>query len=279
MITKNSTRYIIAGILILIMLIIISSLVLRYHVKPKELYFVSKINLISDYSFENFNQSVEDCCNADSSKSQVYASKSIDAYDGKYSLNLTSKNQCACIDKDIGLIHNNLKYLISIKYKGQSPRICVWANNENNCILSETMLESKNWTSLNKIVDFSEKSIYSRVFLYSDSDGRFTTTNLYDNLQVHELTSLDLSYNCQSSEQYIIKTDPSNMVHNGEALDESGYYLVKGKPEITIRFPWPELILLLFMMLVVIRLLFKKHSLPAKSIENPTSSKVKYIEK
>ncbi len=43
-----------------------------------------------------------------------------------------------------------------------------------------------------------------------------------------------------------------------DPLNDAGYYLVTGKPDITLRFPWPELILLLFMMLVVIRLLFKK---------------------
>ena len=43
-----------------------------------------------------------------------------------------------------------------------------------------------------------------------------------------------------------------------DPLNDAGYYLVTGKPDITLRFPWPELILLLFMMLVVIRLLFKR---------------------
>jgi len=37
------------------------------------------------------------------------------------------------------------------------------------------------------------------------------------------------SYPYKPSEQYIIKTEPSNVVYNGEPLNDQGYYLVTGE--------------------------------------------------
>lgn len=241
------------------MIAIISSLILRYHVKPEEIYFLDRENQISDGSFEDFNQTVGDCCNSNPGVGEVSAIKSENSYDGKYALELVSKNHCACIGKTVAKIFSREKYLLSFNYKGDNARICVWVTEDNQCLASNNFEQSSPWRSFKKIINFTEKSRKADIFFYADSDGRVTTINRYDNLQFHKLTEVDLSYSFDSYEKYIIKTDSSNVVHNGEPLDEeSGYYLVTGKPDITLRFPWPELILLLFMMLVVIRLLFKR---------------------
>ncbi len=258
---KKSTRYILATILIIIMIIIISSLILRYHVKPREVYYIEKMDHIEDGGFENFNSSsAGDCCNANPNKSLVYASKSKDAIEGEYSLNLTSENQCSCTFKSVQKFDRESQYLLFFYYKGYSPRLCVWAGGDQNCIKNDRLIGSKEWKKYIKIITFTNKSIDSNIVFYADSDGTETTTNLYDDLQFHQLVQMDTSYTFKPNEQYIIKTDSSNIVHNGDPLNEAGYYLLTGKPDITLRFPWPELILLLFMMLVVIRLLFKKQT-------------------
>lgn len=257
---KKSTRYFFAFVLIVIMAIIIGSLVLNYRVKPKELHYLDKSNLIEDNSFENFNKTVYDCCNSDNSKSKVFASKSTEAIDGKYSLNLTSESQCACIDESFTQLFNNKKYFVSFYYKGDSPRICVWASKDDTCMLSKSFYLAKDWKKYQKIISFTNKSRTASVFFYADSEG-IVTTNLYDDLQVHQLIEMSPDYPFSNDEQYIVKTDSSNIVHNGEPLpDEPGYYLVQGTPDITIHFPWPELVLLLAMMLIVIRLLFMTQS-------------------
>jgi len=51
----------------------------------------------------------------------------------------------------------------------------------------------------------------------------------YD-LHVHQLIQMDPSYEYQDNEQYLIKTEPSNIVHNGEPLNnEEDYYFVTGE--------------------------------------------------
>lgn len=258
---KKSTRYTLAGIILLLMIGIISSLVLRYHVKPGEVFYLDKTNLIEDGSFENFNETVGDCCTTpeNAREAKISAFKSIDAKDKYYSLNLTSSNHCACINKKVLDFDNSLTYLFSFYYKGDNPKICNWVSGDNACLPVKQYEKTANWSKYGSITKFTNKSTSAFIYIYSNSDGTKTVTNLYDDIEFHQLIQMDLSYNFKDNERYVIKTDPSNIVHNGEPLNDVGYYLVTGKPDITIRFPWPELIILLFMMLIVIRLLFKKH--------------------
>lgn len=262
---QRSTKIIFAIIIIILMIVIITSLYLNYRVKyPKEAYRIDRENLVLDGSFEDFNQTAGDCCNADPSRSKVFASKSTDAFDGRYSLNLTSRDQCACINKPSLDTEKNKKYLIYFSYKGSNPRYCNWVQGDNSCLQSGKLGESSEWMKYWGLLKYTNKSESSAIFFYADSNGYKSSTNLYDDLQIHKIyeISIDLQYN--ENEQYVILTDPSNVVHNGEQLNDEGYYLVTGKPDITLRFPWAELVILLFMMLVVIRLLFKN---PEKEIK------------
>ena len=238
---------------------IIGSLVLRYNIKPNEVFYIDKENFIEDGSFENFNQTPGDCCNGNPGNASIFASKSTDSLKGEYSLKLESSNHCACIAKNIIDLTNTKKYLLSFYYKGKNAKICNWIIGDDLCNPDANLGSSEKWVAYRKLLIFTNKSRDSLINFYANSDGRVTTTNLYDDLQVRKLTQVDPPYPYKPNEQYLIKTDPSNIVHNGEPLnDEEGYYLVTGAPDITLQFPLTELILLLFMMLVVVRLLFKK---------------------
>ena len=63
-------------------------------------------------------------------------------------------------------------------------------------------------------------------------------TNLYDSLEVRWLIPVKISYydfNFRQNEQYVIKTDPADVIHNlnveklSDNSSDNGYYLVKGE--------------------------------------------------
>ena len=142
---KKSTRYILATLLIIIMVVIIGSLVLRYHIQPNKVYYLDQNNLIEDNSFESITQIIGDCCDGARGNASISLSESTDAFDGKYSLNLTSKNHCACINKPIVKIYNNQNYLFSFYYKGDSPRFCIWVTKDNKCLQERSFEETNTW--------------------------------------------------------------------------------------------------------------------------------------
>ena len=104
------------------------------------------------------------------------------------------------------------------------------------------------------------------IFFYADSSGE-TVTNLYDDLQVHRLIPISKpsSYNYNSNEEYIFKTKADNNVQ-GELISEidaktgEAYFLAKGKPSITIKFPWSEMVFVLIIIVVIVRIMFKKEN-------------------
>lgn len=255
---------------------------MNYKIIPEQLYKLDKENLISDGGFENFNQVSGDCCNANPSQSKVFASKSEDAYQGIYSLNLTSENQCACINKPLENFNKNQLYFVSFYYKGDKPRICNWVAGDNKCIPDERLKTVSSWTNYKKIISFTNKSDSSSIYFYADSSGT-AVTNLYDDLQVYRLipiyTDFETAYKkfyrypFNSKEQYIIKTDPVNIINSpgAEKLTDDGYYIVMGEPDVTMKFPWSEVTILLIMMFIIIRLLFTKPS--DESVCNKNTSK------
>ena len=151
---KKPTRYILAIILILIMLGIIGSLVLRYHIKPTEIYYIDKNNLVQDGSFEEFNQTPSDYCSGREGKADIFASKSEDSIDGRYSLKLTSKNHCAVISKKVSSFDITKKYIISFYYKGNNPQFCNFVSGYENCIPNKYFGLTLNWTKFNYIIKF-----------------------------------------------------------------------------------------------------------------------------
>ena len=43
-----------------------------------------------------------------------------------------------------------------------------------------------------------------------------------------------------------------------DVVDGEAYFMVKGEPIVTIKFPWTEVVIIMLMLFVIIRLLFKK---------------------
>lgn len=258
----KKVRYLFAFVLFVYLILLSSSLILKYHVTSAEIYKLSNENLIEDGSFEDFNQTAGNCCtNPDIIKDgKVFASQSTDAFLGKYSLNLTSYNQCACINKPFANFINSEKYILSFNYKGDNPRTCLWSQEDKKCLLNENANKSEEWVGFFKIFNFTDKSENVAVYFYTDASGK-VKTNLYDDLQVRKLAEISENADFKSYEYYIIKTNTGNKV-NGEIISDAvngeAYYLIKGKPDITLKFPWTELVLIIIIMLIITRLVLKK---------------------
>lgn len=304
--SKKILRYTISIVLIIIVIGIGVSYFLSYHVKPQEIYLVDSENLIEDGGFENFSVSVWDCCPTNSGNASIFASQSNDSFKGKYSLNLTSFNHCSCINKPILNLSNLDIYILSFYYKGNNSRFCNWVSGDNACSPGLKLNSYDNWNKYNTILQFTNLSINSLIHFYADSSGQ-PVTNLYDDLQVHRLIPIsyeDLldeeSFNQDAIEegatelvdtnQYVILTKKDNIVHNGEYLSDSqsekgfGYYLVNGKPDITLRFPLTELIIAIILIAVVIRLIFKRsedeiHEEHARKIRKDIEKRINYSRK
>ena len=248
---KKILKYLFVIILILAMIILAGSTFLRYNIKPAEIYKID---------FENFNQKPGDCCTTPENAKEaiIFASQSQDSFKERFSLNLTSSNHCACVNKPITNFNKNNKYWISFYYRGDNPSTCVWVTNDNKCLIDKKLESSNKWNKSYSLLIPLNNSVSASIYFYANSDGSRTVTNLYDDLQVHKLNLISNSGPFNSEEQYIIKTNPSNIVSNAEKLNDEGYYLITGAPDITLKFPWTELALIIIMMLIVIRLLFRK---------------------
>jgi len=253
---KKALKYTIIAIFFLAIILLAGSTFLKHHVEPTEVYKLDSENPIENGSFENFNQTAGDCCNGTSGNASIFATKSNDSYEGKYSLNLTSGNHCACIGKQIMNFTNLSMYLLSFYYKGDNSQICNWVGGNNQCIPNKIMNPSKEWNISNSLFIPSNNSISASITLYASSDGTRTVTNLYDDLQVHKLTQINNSGPFFLNQPYVILTNKKNLVEDGEFLSDSStelgsaYYLITGEPEITIKFPIKEIILIFSMILI-----------------------------
>ena len=257
----------IAGILLVLALIILGSIFISYSISSSETYILESENLIEDGIFENFNKTSGDCCNTNPANSRVFASKSSDSFVGNYSLNLTSESQCACVSFPIPNFSNQDKYSLSFYTKGQNPRICNWVNHDKKCMPEYRLTQTDSWTNYLSILSFSELSVSSSIFFYADNrEGQGVVTNLYDDLQVRKLSPIEnpSEYKFNPEQEYVFKTKADNNVHDAELISEidkttgEAYFLTKGKPNVTIKFPWSEIVIVGLILFFVIRLLSKK---------------------
>jgi hypothetical protein len=252
-------RIIISFAIILLILNLILSFIMNYYVVPNEVYKLTDNNLIEDGSFENFNETVGDCCNSNPEKSKVFAFKSSDSIKDSYSLNLKSEFQCACYNKPITGYDKKEKIFFEFYYKGTNPRYCLWSEGDKKCLAAGTLDSGKSWNKMQKIVELSESSNLIYLFFYSDSEGSIIADNFYDGLSIKKITLLRNKSIFSNNEEYIFKTKKGNNVKGSLILEESGYeyYLTKGKPIITLKIPWYELIISIIMLFVSVRILYK----------------------
>jgi hypothetical protein len=246
-------------ILILSIGILLFSLFLinNYSLNMKDLYVIKSTNLIEDPSFENFNDTAKDCCNNLPGEANISSKKNIHAIEGEYCLQLSSNNHCACINKPTINFNKESPSLLTFFYKGDNPRFCIWFEGDKRCSPNKELETTNEWTQQKEILIPTEKTEGISLYFYADSDGTKTVTNYYDDLQIKQLMAINNTYNFQDNENYIIKTKADNEV-NGERISEikngEAYFLIQGEPNITIKFPLTELIIILIMLIIIIRL-------------------------
>ena len=92
-------------------------------------------------------------------------------------------------------------------------------------------------------------------------------------------------YNYNEEEQYIFKTKADNNI-KGELISEidaksgEAYFLTTGKPSITIKFPWSEIVIIIVMMIVIIRLMFGREDLEKEEeIKKEIKKEIKTIKR
>jgi len=166
-------------------------------------YIINNDNLLKENnSFENglWSQNISDCCNKNEGKAIIYMNLNNDASDGNNSLELISKNHCACTSKTFNIeILDNIKYKLSFDYKnikGDKFQYYYRLRNNNNLEedKSETLdTKNHNWNHFETIIDTKLKYIKEiNIHFYSSSDGKNEVINLYDNVKLEEYLPKDM---------------------------------------------------------------------------------------
>src|SRR3989344_2910173 len=140
-----------------------------YHTKPMSMNRLDYINLIEDGSFETLNVSVGDCCTSYELRNEamINVSRSNDSFHNRYSLNLTSSNHCACINKQIRGFENTI-YLISFYYKGDNPKFCNWVVGDDKCLPVKKLPSANQWTKYEQLLIFTNNSESAYIYFYAD---------------------------------------------------------------------------------------------------------------
>jgi len=136
------------------------------------------------------------CPNAPGGSCEFVSSLSTDAIEGKYSLNLTGRNACACNAKRILKFEVGKTYKLSFWYKHvrgpDCPRYCIWNEGRNVCDPAESLCDAAsrdgNWHYYEKTFTVGEGTTGLVLYFYGGdgSDTEFST-NLYDDVRVVEV--------------------------------------------------------------------------------------------
>jgi len=164
---------------------------------------IRKINQITndtiafgDYSFENATWGkVGDCCSGRPDMAIVSASLSNDSSDGITSLDLTSENHCACVNRKVATEYN-ANYEISFDYKhisGDNPRFCLWRHDLRKCSPEHRLEPFSKWTKY--------------TFEINTPNVEKRTTNLYDNVVLEKVTFVNTS--AYHPEMYFKRINPT----------------------------------------------------------------------
>jgi hypothetical protein len=137
------------------------------------------------------------CPSAPGGSCQFTATLSTDAKEGKYSLNLTGRNACACNAKGMLTYEIGKTYKLSFWYKHvqgpDCPRYCMWVCGRNVCDPAENLCDAVsrdgNWHYYEKIFTVQPGSTCMSLHFYGGdgSDTQFST-NLYDDVRIIEIS-------------------------------------------------------------------------------------------
>jgi flagellin-like protein len=137
------------------------------------------------------------CPNAPGGSCQFTATLSTDAKEGKYSLNLTGRNACACNSRGMLTYEIGKTYKLSFWYKHvqgpDCPRYCMWVCGRNVCDPLENLCDAisrdGNWHYYEKTFTVQPGSTCMSLYFYGGdgSDTQFST-NLYDDVRIIEVS-------------------------------------------------------------------------------------------
>jgi hypothetical protein len=137
------------------------------------------------------------CPNAPGGSCQFTASLSTDAIEGRYSLNLTGRNACACNAKRMITFEIGKTYKLSFWYKHvqgpDCPRYCMGVEGRNVCDPAESLCDATsrdgNWHYYEKTFTVQPGTTGLVLHFYGGdgSDTQFST-NLYDDVRVVEVS-------------------------------------------------------------------------------------------
>jgi hypothetical protein len=228
-------------------------LIIKYYSSnlSHQAYVFNSSNLVADASFELFNKTAGDCCNSNPNASRVYASKSLDAYSGDYSLLLQSSRQCACVSFPVINFSNSSIYFASFYYKGDNPSICAWIAGEKRCNPKKDYIKSVKWQNYQFILEPTSNATAISMFFYAKSDGKKNVSDWYDKLEVYRLAPVD---QVPVDNFYVVKVFDNTKLA-GIPLGNN-YYLISGR--LAKAFPIYKFILLVVSLAILAYLLLRK---------------------
>lgn len=151
----------------------------------------NKGNILADPSFETglWDEGGVDRSPEAPGPSQIKASQSNDATDGRYSAELATKNHLVGIHRRLPKIDPQALYLVSFDYKhikGAAPHFALWQDGINTGFPDEFLSTEPGWQHYEKLIKPDPKATFAIFYFFSDSDGTRETINLYDNVKMEE---------------------------------------------------------------------------------------------
>jgi len=158
-------------------------------------------NLIKDnVSFEQglWQEKPNDCTNSMPGKPDLSMELSNDATDGKYSLELGSRNHYACTSKTFPIkLSKNKIYRFSFDYKnvkGNKVDFGCHLRKENRSYPIGESIETKNhnWNHYETFIEPEEDIESIKIYFYAPSNGTKEVVNRFDNIRLEEWMPKDV---------------------------------------------------------------------------------------
>lgn len=163
---------------------------------------VERINLIENASFEQglWQKEPKDCTDRMAGEPSLSIRLSEDASDGKYSLELGSKNHYACVSKKFPIkLSKDKVYKYSFDYKsikGDKVESGCHLKGEEISYPFSVSIEAKNhnWNHHEIFIEPLEDTDGVTIYFYAPSDGTKEVINRFDNVRLEEWMPKDMFY-------------------------------------------------------------------------------------
>jgi hypothetical protein len=136
------------------------------------------------------------CPSSPEGSCQYTSALSTDAEEGRYSLNLTGRNACACNARKMISYTIGSTYKLSFWYKHvqgpDCPRYCMWVEGRNVCDPTESLCQAwqrdGNWHYYEKNFTVQPGTTGMNLHLYAGDGSNSFSTNLYDDVRIVEVS-------------------------------------------------------------------------------------------